>query len=129
MRPHADYLWNGIPRGAVIISMKPMSKAQRAAGRETSAPQSRPAVAPENPGASTVRCAMPIGDAIADANTLRMFIAAHRRPSSRRGLLLAVLGREGSRAVVEALDGLDRAGASAEAAAHAAFRAVPGLRG
>ena len=71
---------------------------------------------------------MPIADAIADANTLRMFVLGQ----NVRGRVREELGkalREGSRAVVEALHENPFADMSAEAAAHAAFRACPGLRG
>src|SRR5262245_44013101 len=106
---------------------KPMSKAQRAARRETAAPQARQAAGPDNPGVASVRCAMPIGDALADANTLRMFVIGQNVRGPVREQLGVAL-REGSRAVVEALHGDPLADISAEAAAHAAFRAVPGLR-
>lgn len=109
--------------------MNGMDKAQRAAGRETSAPHTRQVGGPDNPGASVVRCAMPVQDALADANTLRKFVVENRRPASAVAQLLALVGREGSRAVVAALDGQEWAGADAEAVAHAAFRLVPGLRG
>src|SRR5262245_41341494 len=108
--------------------MKPMDKAQRATGRETPAPHARPAEGPDTPGVPAVRCAMPIGNAIADANALRMFGIGHNWRGPVREQLGVAL-REGSRAVVEALHCDPLAWISAEAAAHAAFRAVPGLRG
>lgn len=121
--------------------MKRMSKAQRAAGRETPATRNGGLVeGPGNPGVPVVRCAvlvgMPIADAIADANTLRMYVVAHVRPTARLSRLLTAAGRYGSDAVVEMLGaascdpwGPHRAALAAEAAAYKALRAVPSLKG
>ena len=68
----------------------------------------------------------PTADAVADARTVVAFSVDGPR---RFRELLGQVSTYGSEAVVAALDGSHLAAGAAAAAAHAAFRAVPGLRG
>ena len=70
-----------------------------------------------------------VRDAIADARTLVVFVML-ARPHSRTWRALEAAQDRGSDAHVACMDGKERlAVVNAREAAHAAFRAVPGLRG